>query len=283
MATTLEVVQGKIRKLEQQAEALIAKQTSGVIEKIRDLMEKHNLTAADIDAHAPGKQRSQKTAQRPTGKSTPSAARYRDPKTGATWSGHGRAPAWIATAKNRDRFLIDAPPAIAKQAPASKTKSAGAYVRGPQRALYRDPKSGATWSGRGRAPAWLASAKDRSKFLIDGATAAPATASKTDGPNVATTKIVARNATTKKVVVKKAPVEKSPVVSKKTASKKASASSAKKAAANRGADVVVKRSTLKKVAAEKTPSTRKSGGPADIVPETAEAVKAADAPVDVNV
>nr|WP_321968421.1 H-NS histone family protein [Burkholderia cepacia] len=35
-----------------------------------------------------------------------SAAKYRDPKTGATWSGRGRAPAWIKDAKNRDRFLI---------------------------------------------------------------------------------------------------------------------------------------------------------------------------------
>ncbi|MDP1329472.1 H-NS family nucleoid-associated regulatory protein, partial [Klebsiella pneumoniae] len=32
--------------------------------------------------------------------------KYRDPKTGATWSGRGRAPAWIG--KNRDRFLIEA-------------------------------------------------------------------------------------------------------------------------------------------------------------------------------
>ncbi|CAE6861814.1 hypothetical protein R75465_07705 [Paraburkholderia aspalathi] len=47
MATTLEVVQEKIKKLEQQAEALIAKQASSVIEKIRDLMERHGLTVAD--------------------------------------------------------------------------------------------------------------------------------------------------------------------------------------------------------------------------------------------
>ncbi|WP_408288535.1 hypothetical protein [Paraburkholderia aspalathi] len=47
MATTLEVVQEKIKKLEQQAEALIAKQASSVIEKIRDLMERHDLTVAD--------------------------------------------------------------------------------------------------------------------------------------------------------------------------------------------------------------------------------------------
>ncbi|MEX3635981.1 H-NS histone family protein [Paraburkholderia sp. BR14320] len=33
---------------------------------------------------------------------------------------------------------------------------------------YRDRASGATWSGRGRAPAWIAGAQDRTKFLING-------------------------------------------------------------------------------------------------------------------
>ncbi|MFM0053839.1 H-NS family nucleoid-associated regulatory protein [Caballeronia grimmiae] len=37
---------------------------------------------------------------------------------------------------------------------------------GAQPAKYRDPKSGAEWSGRGKAPGWLASVKDRNKFLI---------------------------------------------------------------------------------------------------------------------
>lgn len=36
----------------------------------------------------------------------PIAPKYRDPKTGATWSGRGKAPQWIASARNRDRFLI---------------------------------------------------------------------------------------------------------------------------------------------------------------------------------
>jgi DNA-binding protein H-NS len=35
-----------------------------------------------------------------------STARYRDPATGATWSGRGRAPHWIA-GKDRHDFLID--------------------------------------------------------------------------------------------------------------------------------------------------------------------------------
>jgi len=33
-------------------------------------------------------------------------------------------------------------------------------------AKYRDPISGSTWSGRGRAPAWIAG-KDRNEFLTD--------------------------------------------------------------------------------------------------------------------
>ena len=32
--------------------------------------------------------------------------KYRNPKTGETWSGRGRTPAWLAD-KNKDRFLIE--------------------------------------------------------------------------------------------------------------------------------------------------------------------------------
>jgi hypothetical protein len=46
-------------------------------------------------------------------------AKYADPRTGKTWSGFGRAPAWIAGAKNRDAFLVDK----------SAIKSLGAAVK----------------------------------------------------------------------------------------------------------------------------------------------------------
>jgi hypothetical protein len=75
-------------------------------------------------------------------------------------------PSWIASAKNRDKFLVDGSAARAKPATTGKAKAAGNYVRGPQPAMYKDKNSGATWSGRGRAPRWIAEAKDRSKFLI---------------------------------------------------------------------------------------------------------------------
>ncbi|CAE6712028.1 H-NS family nucleoid-associated regulatory protein [Paraburkholderia nemoris] len=168
MATTLEAVQAKMKKLQAQADALIAKQSTGVIEKIRELMAKHGLTTADIDTHAGGKQRAKPAPAKSAARPATSVAKYRDPKSGATWSGHGRAPQWIAAAKNRDKYLVDTAAAAVKPQPAKAAKSAGAYVRGPQPAMYQDPKSGTTWSGRGRAPAWLANAKDRSKFLIAG-------------------------------------------------------------------------------------------------------------------
>ena len=70
----------------------------------------------------------------------------------------------------------------AKTAAKKASAAAGAAAhkgqrKGPQPARYRDPKSGASWSGRGPAPAWLAAAKDRTKFLIDGARAVATEAS----------------------------------------------------------------------------------------------------------
>jgi DNA-binding protein H-NS len=172
--TTLESLQAKIQKLQAQAEALAAKKSSAIIEKIKNLMAEHGLTTADIDSHVGGKKRGPK----PGAKAPSQVANYRDPKTGATWSGRGRAPRWIASAKNRDKFLVDGGSATPKPSPASEAKTAGNYVRGPQPALYADPKSGATWSGRGRAPVWLAKVKDRSKFLIAGGGQATVAATK---------------------------------------------------------------------------------------------------------
>jgi DNA-binding protein H-NS len=166
MATTLEAIQAKMKKLQAQAEALISKDSAKVLKAIHELMEEHGITTADIDAHVGGKRGGKKVGANTVVKSSAAAVKYRDPKTGATWTGHGRAPNWIASAKNRDRFLVDGSAATAKSASASKGKAAGNYVRGPLPAMYMDPKSGATWSGRGRAPAWLAGVKDRTKFLI---------------------------------------------------------------------------------------------------------------------
>ena len=48
-------------------------------------------------------------------------------------------------------------------------------------AKYRDPASGKTWTGRGKPPLWIQGAKDRSAFLIGGASAAAGIAASGSG------------------------------------------------------------------------------------------------------
>lgn len=196
---TLQNIQAKIAKLQAEAEAIVKKQSSAV-SKIGELMEKYGLTLADLESHLGGGRRRQKGVQdcalvKPSGN-----AKYLDPKTGATWTGHGRAPSWIANAKDRSKFLIDGSALPSKPAVDNVIRK-GKYVRGPQAPKYRDPKTGATWSGRGRAPAWLADGKDRTVFLI-GAIGGAA-------PKVATTrKAAVRKQAVKKTAVKKATTRK---------------------------------------------------------------------------
>ncbi len=112
---TLEQIQAKLKKLQAQAEAMIAKRAQSVLDDIRKLMEKHGLTTADIDAHSSTKKR----RGRPAGKTSKAGAKvkaaakpklpakYRNPKTGETWSGWARPPLWIKDVKDRTKFLID--------------------------------------------------------------------------------------------------------------------------------------------------------------------------------
>lgn len=164
---TLEAIETKIRRLQEQAEAIKAKNASATLGRITELMRESGVTVADIAAHLGGKKRGPKPGKKATAAAAVVPAKYMNPKTGATWSGRGRAPAWIASAKNRDRFLVDGSHLGLSASGVSKAKKPGNYVRGQQPAKYRDPKTGATWSGRGPAPAWMANAKDRTTFLID--------------------------------------------------------------------------------------------------------------------
>ncbi|WP_250493778.1 H-NS family nucleoid-associated regulatory protein [Caballeronia sp. GAWG1-1] len=162
---TLKSLQARIAKLQSQARTMMRKQSATVIAQIHSLMHEHGLTMEDIGAKFRAKRPGPEAATKSVIGKSGAVAKYMDPKTGATWSGHGRAPAWIASARNRDRFLVDGAsgnaPAVTKKAVKQDN-----YVRGVQPSKYRDPKTGAEWSGRGKAPGWLADAKDRSKFLI---------------------------------------------------------------------------------------------------------------------
>ena len=92
-------------KLEAQIVEVRATEVAGVIEQIQALMAQYELTADDI---APKRRRGRPAAgavaNAPAKPKTSLPPKYQDPKTGATWTGRGRAPAWLG--KNRDKFLI---------------------------------------------------------------------------------------------------------------------------------------------------------------------------------
>jgi hypothetical protein len=52
MATTLEAIQAKMKKLQGRVDALIAKKAQAAVDQIRALMLKHGLTTEDIEAEA---------------------------------------------------------------------------------------------------------------------------------------------------------------------------------------------------------------------------------------
>ncbi|WP_080404963.1 H-NS histone family protein [Burkholderia ubonensis] len=96
MATYLEL-KAQADALAQQAEEARLAELDSIIVKIREQIAEYGITPEQLF----GRRRSDVSNTR-----TPIAPKYRDPKTGATWSGRGKAPRWIANAKNRDRFLI---------------------------------------------------------------------------------------------------------------------------------------------------------------------------------
>ena len=237
---TLESIQARISRLQAQAEALAKTKSTVVLEKIRGLMSKHAVTLADIEAFV-GKRRGRKTGTTATAGQGSSAAKYLDPRTGATWTGRGRAPAWIANAKDRSKFLISG--ATPKPAAAVKAPKAGNYVRGPQPPKYREPKTGATWSGRGTAPAWLAGAKDRSKFLIE--KAEPAKTAKAPAAKKSAAK---KNTASRKAPVKKA-TARAVTPAPKAAKKNGAAAKSSVARKARAPKLAVKSAELVEVAA----------------------------------
>ncbi|CAG9219815.1 MULTISPECIES: H-NS histone family protein [Burkholderia] len=96
MATYLEL-KAQAEALAQQAEEARLAELHSVITTIREQIAEYGITPDQLF----GRRRAAAPSAR-----APIAPKYRDPKTGATWSGRGKAPHWIADAKNRNRFLI---------------------------------------------------------------------------------------------------------------------------------------------------------------------------------
>ncbi|RDK07227.1 H-NS family nucleoid-associated regulatory protein [Cupriavidus lacunae] len=85
-----------------QLEQLRATEVPKVVEEIQQWMQEYDLSIEDI-AGKPSVEPAARAV--PTKTKAAPRPRYRNPKTGQTWSGRGRAPAWIG--KKPERFLID--------------------------------------------------------------------------------------------------------------------------------------------------------------------------------
>ena len=90
--STYRELKAEIQRLQAEAEEARLAEKAAVLDKIRAMIIEYKLLPRDLGFT---------TASR-TG-TVPGAAKYRDPATGATWSGRGRAPAWLASA-DRSRF-----------------------------------------------------------------------------------------------------------------------------------------------------------------------------------
>jgi DNA-binding protein H-NS len=96
MATYKELLAQKL-ELDAQLKQLREAERGEVIAEIRQKMVDYEITVEDlVDTKA----------KRGAKRSGPVPAKYRDPQSGSTWSGRGKAPRWIKDAADRDLFLM---------------------------------------------------------------------------------------------------------------------------------------------------------------------------------
>jgi len=130
MATVYEQIKAQIAELERQAFEARKQEIREAVSAVRDLIQKHGLSLADIGSKFFGKPGADAGAK-PAPVQSP--AKFRDPKTGATWTGRGKPPKWIVGVPSRDAFLIDkveAPKATKAAAPtAAKAPAKKAAAR----------------------------------------------------------------------------------------------------------------------------------------------------------
>ncbi|WP_080410650.1 H-NS histone family protein [Burkholderia ubonensis] len=98
MATYREL-KAQADELSRRAEEARLAELETVIQEVRARVAEYDLTPEQIF----GRKRGPGTTRTPR---LATAPKYRDPKTGATWSGRGREPGWIK-GKRRERFLIE--------------------------------------------------------------------------------------------------------------------------------------------------------------------------------
>jgi DNA-binding protein H-NS len=83
-------------QLDKQIKEAVQREKADGIAKAKVIIEQYGLNASDLFSRKAGSSR---------GPSSKVAPKYRDPSTGETWTGRGKAPKWIE-GKNRSSYAI---------------------------------------------------------------------------------------------------------------------------------------------------------------------------------
>jgi DNA-binding protein H-NS len=83
--------------LQLQIAAAREQEVAAAVERVREIIDEYSLTSEQVFAQPKGK-RGPKPGTKP--------AKYRDPASGATWSGMGREPRWIK-GRPREHYSIN--------------------------------------------------------------------------------------------------------------------------------------------------------------------------------
>jgi len=94
--STYSELQAQIAELTRQAEAARSNELANAKVQIAAIMKEYGLTASDLGSGSKAK------VSKVSGTV---AAKYKDPVSGASWTGRGRAPLWL-NGKSKEEFLI---------------------------------------------------------------------------------------------------------------------------------------------------------------------------------
>lgn len=114
MARSLAQIQSQIDKLQREAEALRAKEISGVVARIKEAISHYGLTPQELFGEVAAKKPRGKAAAKADGKSAKKPAakkpaappKFRD-EAGNTWTGHGKRPNWFKAALAAGKTAAD--------------------------------------------------------------------------------------------------------------------------------------------------------------------------------
>ncbi|MEO7150795.1 MAG: H-NS histone family protein [Burkholderiaceae bacterium] len=99
MATLQELVAQK-EQLEREIETTRKSEREGALNQVRTLMREYGLSVSDLTQKSPA-------VKTGSGKGTKVAPKYRDARTGDTWSGRGLQPKWLKAALTTGQKIED--------------------------------------------------------------------------------------------------------------------------------------------------------------------------------